>query len=52
MTTKKKLQIKGIRTYLEMKTKVPKKIFASLNVLENYLGDEKWKNVVRKKITQ
>lgn len=43
--------VEGFRTYLEMKTNVPNTVFTSLNVLENYIEDEKWKNVLQTKIT-
>ncbi|CAD6995135.1 unnamed protein product [Ceratitis capitata] len=36
--------VAGFRTYLEMKTNIPITVYTALNVLENYIEEEKWKN--------
>ena len=39
-----------LRTFVEMKSNVPTNEFKSLNVLEGFVEEEKWKSVILKKL--
>ena len=39
-----------LRTFVEMKSNVPTNVFKSLNVLEGFVEEEKWKSVILKKL--
>lgn len=43
--------VEVLRTFVEMRNSVPEKVFASLNVLEVFIAEEKWKNQTQTKIT-
>lgn len=38
------------RTFVEMSSNVPTNVFKSLNVLEGFVEEEKWKSVIQTKI--
>lgn len=39
-----------LRTFVEMKSNVPTNVFKSLNILEGFVEEEKWKSVIQTKI--
>lgn len=39
-----------LRTFVQMKSNVPTNVFKSLNILEGFVDEEKWKSVIQTKI--